>query len=295
MNDKKYLGASLSIKVCRDYNIDDLKVIKFAVNSLGIKHFRLMSYWDEIEKVPGTYDFEYLDKQFRRLEKLGGKVTLAIGKRQPRWPECHMPEWALILDKDEWYKRLFIFIRKVVERYKNSPSLISYQLENEALLKAFGDCKDGDYSRKRLKKELNLIKKIDKNHPVIMSLSNNWGLPILGPFPDIFGFSLYRIIYKKGKYRKSIFPLWWYKLRAALIKVYTKKSVFIHELQAEPWGPRANHEMSKAEQLKSMNIRQIHQNIKFAKKANLQPIYLWGLEWWFVTYKNSKKIRSIIS
>ena len=114
-----------------------------------------------------------------------------------------------------------------------------------------------------------------------MSLSNNWGFPILGPFPDIFGISLYRVSYSNGKYSRSIFPVWWYKLRARIVRLYSKKPVFIHELQAEPWGPRANHEMERAEQLKSMNIKQLETNINFARKTNLYPVFLWGLEWWY--------------
>jgi hypothetical protein len=281
MTKQSQFGASLSIKVCRDYDIDDLKVIKYAVQELGITNFRLMSYWDEIEITPGKYNFNYLDKQFRAIEKFGGSITLAVGKRQPRWPECHMPDWASNLSKDEWYKYLFEFISAVVKRYKNSSALKSYQLENEALLRAFGECKDGDYSRKRLNKELKIIKSLDKKHPVIMSLSNNWGFPVFGPFPDIFGISLYRINYSNGKYRKSIFPVWWYELRAKIINIYTGKPVFIHELQAEPWGPKANHEMSKKQQYESMNPSQLKDNIVFAKQTNLHPIYLWGLEWWF--------------
>jgi hypothetical protein len=285
-------GASLSVKVCRDYAIDDLKVIKYAFNELGIKNFRLMSYWDEIETTPEKYNFEYLDKQFRLIENLGGKVSLAVGKRQPRWPECHIPSWALIQTNKEWYDKLYLFLETTVERYKNNPALLSYQLENEALLKEFGNCKDGDYNRERLKKELSIIKALDKKHPVIMSLSNNWGFPVFGPFPDIFGFSLYRINYGQGKYTRSLFPAWWYKLRASIIKLYSGKKALIHELQTEPWGPKANHEMSVPEQFESMSLDQLSGNIQFAKKTELYPIYLWGLEWWF--YLNSEKFNNII-
>jgi hypothetical protein len=45
--------------------------------------------------------------------------------------------------------------------------------------------------------------------------------------------------------------------------------------------------MSKNEQNKSMNTKQINENLIFAKKTNLFPIYLWGLEWWYAN-KNNK-------
>ncbi len=51
-----------------------------------------MSYWNEHEKTQGTLDFDELDKQFKQIEQAGGVITLALGARQPRWPENHWPK-----------------------------------------------------------------------------------------------------------------------------------------------------------------------------------------------------------
>lgn len=286
-----YYGASLSVKVCRDYSINQLEVLNFAVKDLGIKHFRLMSYWDEIEPNIGQYNFADLDEQFRLLEKLGAKISLSIGIKQPRWPECHAPKWTNKITQPQKEEALLSFIELVIKRYKNSPALLNYQLENEALLKNFGDCPNHIYSRSLLKKELSLVKQIDPKRNIIMSVSNNWGLPILGPLPDIFGFSLYRIMHRNGKYHRSIFPVWWYKLRAKVITFYTKKPVLIHELQLEPWGPNANHEMNANEQAHSMSLSQLQSNLIFARKTKLYPIYFWGLEWWYVKSKQDNSFK----
>lgn len=300
MNKNNYFGVSLSVYACNDFKLDHIEVLNFAIEELGIKHFRLMSYWNLIEQEPGTYDFSYLDKQFAVIEKAGGSVSLCLGKRQPRWPECHMPDWALKMSKSDWQKQLNEFIAKVVTRYKDNPALISYQLENEALLKNFGYCPDGDYSRRRLRRELRLVKSLDSQKPVMMSLSNGWGLPVIGPMPDVYGMSLYTISFNNGAYRQTVFRPRWFKLRSRIIKLYTGRNSFIHELQAEPWGPKNNSKLSYSEQLKSMPLDRIEYNIKFAKQTGLFPIYLWGLEWWSYCSKNgncaiSKEIKKLLA
>jgi hypothetical protein len=193
-----------------------------------------------------------------------------------------MPKWAEKLPAEEWYKALNNYIKVVVNRYKNHPALVSYQLENEALLKDFGFCPDGDYNRERLKNEFELVKRLDPKHPVIMTLSDSWGIPIRAPKPDAYAMSLYRITQnRKGKYRYSKRPPIFYKIRARAIKTIKRRPVFIHELQAEPWLGGSILDFTVDEQLKHMTRGQIRKNIKFARKIGVEPIDLWGLEWWY--------------
>src|SRR4051812_32096004 len=63
---------------------------------IGVKHFRLVSYWSDMEQTPGRYDFSQLDWQFKKAEARHAKIVLTVGLRQPRWPECHAPNWANI-------------------------------------------------------------------------------------------------------------------------------------------------------------------------------------------------------
>lgn len=275
-------GTSLSIKQCRNFNINDQDVIKYAVKELGIKRFRLMSYWDEIEKDKNKYSYDYLDKQIRLITKLTmqkGEITLCLGARQPWWPESHWPDWTKNITNEQRNKALIKFIKLVVDRYKNEKIIVSWQLENEALLKRFGE--NGDFDRQRIINEYNLVKKLDPKRPIIMSTSTSWGIPFRNPIPDIVGFSYYRITHDSTKYRKSIYQPSIFKIRAKLIKIIWNKPCFIHELQAEPWGPKAIWEMSKEEQYKSMSPEILKSNLDAAMQTNLYPIDLWGLEWWY--------------
>jgi hypothetical protein len=175
------------------------------------------------------------------------------------------------------------FITKVVERYKNRNVIIEWQLENEALLKTFGEA--GDFDRKRLQNEFRLIKQLDPMRPIVMTTSTSWGIPLRKPIPDKVGFSYYRIVHNKGRYRYSIYQPSIFKLRAVFIRLVWRHPSFIHELQAEPWGPKEIWNMTPKEQNKSMSIHHLRYNLKAAAKTGLYPIDLWGLEWWYWRYK----------
>lgn len=238
-----------------------------------------MSYWNEHEKTQGTFDFDELDKQFKQIEQAGGVITLALGARQPRWPENHWPKWAWEATKEKRTKALLNYISAVVERYKDSPALISYQLENEALLEDFGVKPEVD--RIRLRQEYELIKSLDSTKPIIMTTSNSWGIPFRQPIPDIVGFSFYHTLYNKGAYHQSNFYPWTHRLRKLLIKMIHRKPTFIHELQCEPWGHTAIWKMSVSEQDKSMSPDHIQENFKLARAIKAPPLDLWGGEWWY--------------
>lgn len=285
-----FYGVSFSLHRCSELGVNKKTVLRAALSDLGVQRARLMSYWNIHEPSRGKYNFSELDWQMNMAAKYDAKVSLCIGKRQPRWPECHIPKWAAKLSKEEWYAALFDFICLVVDRYKNHPALESWQLENEAFLKSFGHCPDNDYNRRRLQKELELIKTRDPNHPVIMTLSDSWGLPFRKPVPDIYAMSLYRVtINKNGRYAYSKRPAIFYKTRAHLISTLTGRPVFIHELQAEPWLKHAILKSSVKEQLEYMNPEILSGIFRYAQATGMRPIDLWGLEWWYWLKTEQKK------
>ncbi len=276
---RKVFGVSFSLKQCRNFGIDPHHTLDWLIEEAGFRRFRLMSYWDEHEKQPGAYDFTELDWQMDRIAAAGGQVTLALGARQPRWPENHWPEWAWKTDKRTRSTALLAFVKTVVKRYRHHPALVSYQLENEALLQKFG--RRAEVDRPRLRQELALVKELDPHHPVIMSTSTSWGIPLRRPTPDIVGFSYYQIVYSHGAYRRAFHKPWLHRGRKRLIAWLKRRPVFIHELQLEPWGPKAIWEMPLTEQDKSMGPIQIAQNVALARATNAWPVDLWGGEWWY--------------
>jgi len=257
------------------------------LEDLNIKNIRLVSYWSEGEKNKGEYNFTELDWQFQEAEKRGIEVSLSIGLRQPRWPECHMPEWSKNLTKEEWYPELKKYLTATVARYKDSPNLKSYQLENEYFLKDFGVCPD--YSRERLVDEFNLVKSIDSKTPLVLSRSNNYGgFAINEPVPDIYGISVYRKVYNQSLgFVTYPFPAWYYAFLAAGQQAITGRPSIIHEFQLEPWlkdGEMKN--ASVEDQDKTMSPEDIKLNIDFARKTGIKEVYFWGSEWWYWRLQN---------
>lgn len=275
----KTYGVSFSTKQCRAFSIDEERCLDWLLNDAGFRRFRLMSYWNEHEKTKGKYNFKALDAQIDQIEAAGGEITLCLGARQPRWPENHWPDWAWKTTKEKRTEALLKYIEKVVKRYNKRNCIVSWQLENEALLKQFG--RRPEIDRERLKTEYALVRKLDPKRPIIMSTSNGWGVPMRQPIPDIVGFSYYGIMHKHDAYHRTVHRPWLFKLRKAIIAYWWQRPAFIHELQCEPWGPTSIWSMSITEQDNSMDIYQIEQNIREARKIKATPIDLWGAEWWY--------------
>lgn len=279
------LGATFIPDYAERLGTDPKETLSAMLYDLDIRHVRLVSYWDNIESQRGSYDFSETDWQFRMAEEANAKVSLAVGLRQPRWPECHMPGWAHKESKDVWYPELKKFMTAVIERYRTSPALVSYQLENEFFLTVFGECEDFD--RDRLIEEAELVKKLDPHHKLIISRSNNGiGLPIGKPRPDEFGVSVYKRVWDKTvtkRYFKYPFPAWFYGSLAGGGKILTGKDLIIHELQAESWTPDG-YDITDApisELYKSMNPERLKDRFAYAEASGMKHIDLWGVEWWY--------------
>ncbi|MDQ3094195.1 MAG: beta-galactosidase [bacterium] len=281
------IGATFIPNYSRYFGLDPKENMDAMINELGVRQFRLVSYWKEIEKTEGQYDFTELDWQFEKVAAAGGKVSLAIGLRQPRWPECHPPDWinARADNIDVWYPKLRTFMSKVIERYGNNPTLESYQLENEFFMTVFGICPD--HSRWRLVEEYDLVKSLDKDTPVTISRSNNWiGLPLGDPRPDEFAISVYKRVWDKSvtkRYFEYPLPAWFYASLAGGAEIFTGNDMVIHELQAESWLPEGmNMQTASTEELsKSLNAERLKDRIKYGVATGMRDIYLWGPEWWY--------------
>jgi hypothetical protein len=217
----------------------------------------------------------------------GAKVSLSIGLRQPRWPECHEPNWVTIdpTNQKAWKPQLFQFIEAVINHYKDNPALGNYELENEFFMKVFGECKDFD--RARLVDEFNLVKAMDPAHKVIVSRSDNWiGIPVGQPTPDEFAISVYKRVWDATithRYFEYPLPAWFYASLAGSEELLSGKDMIIHELQAEPWTPNGKliTEISVDEMYKSMNPQRLKDRIAYGEATGMRTVDLWGAEWWY--------------
>lgn len=279
------LGVTFIADYARSLGLDPRETYQATLDELGVKHLRLVSYWKNVEPTEGQYDFSELDYEIQQAEAHNAKVTLAIGLRQPRWPECHAPDWVdTTKPVGEWQPQLERYMTAVINRYKASPALESYQLENE-FFNRFGECYNFD--RTRLDQELALVRKLDPKHPVIVSRSNNYvGFTLKQPLPDIVGISVYRRVWDGNvskRYFQYPFPSWYYGFLAGAQQLLTGTPSVLHELQTEPWPPEGKNitDISLEEQNKTFDAERFKTTVEFGKQTGLKQIDLWGVEYWY--------------
>ena len=249
-------------------------------DDLKVKRIKLITHWDLLEPEKDKFDFKDLDWQIEKAGEKGVKILLVIGMKTPRWPECHIPEWAKDFSKEEQQKEILELLEKIVLRYQGQTSIVMWQVENEPFF-PFGECpwSDKDF----LKMEVGLVKSLDER-PVLISDSGEGSLWIrTAQIGDIVGTTLYKKVWVSQikSYLHYPFPEVFYYRKAQLIEELFGKKVICVELQAEPWGPVLLYDLPIEEQEKTMNLEQFKNIINLAKRTGLDEFYLWGAEWWF--------------
>jgi len=275
-------GMNFSQKHAQNLGLDWQKTYFALLDDLEVKNIKLITHWDLIEPEKDKYNFEDLDWQVRKTEEKGVKILLVIGMKTGRWPECHIPEWAKNLTKEEQQEEILEMIEKIVSRYKDSRTIELWQVENEPFF-PFGECPWVD--KNFLKKEINLVKSLNPNRPIIISDSGEFSFWVTAAkLGDIVGTTLHRRVWSK-ELKIYVTHYWfrpiYYWRKSQIIKKLFDKEVIVVELQAEPWCPTLLYDCSLGEQKKTMNLAQFRKNIEFAKKTGLDKFYLWGGEWWY--------------
>jgi len=280
------IGTSFIPSYATKLGLDPQKTLDAILNDLDVKQLRLVSYWSEIEPSDDQYDFSQLDWQFAKANAAGAKVSLSVGLRQPRWPECHAPSWVdTAQPTSAWQPQLEEFMTMVIKRYKDNPALQSYQVENEYFLTAFGECQNFD--RQRLVDEYALVKSLDPAHPAIVNRSNNGlGIPLYAPKADVYGVSIYKRVWDSGfshRYLEYPQPAWYYSFMAGVQKLVQGRELIAHEMQAEAWPPNGQEivNTSLEEQNKSLNADRLAGRFDYARGTGLRSIDMWGAEYWY--------------
>ncbi len=282
-NSKMEFHISFSDIYAESLGLDWRKAYQEILDELKPQKIRIAAYWNQIEKSPGQYDFSRVDWQIEEAQKRNVKVILAFGLKAPRWPECFIPQFY---EKNKVLREeaLLEYEKILVERYKDKDNIIMWQVENEPFLPFFGDCPEGAVDKELVDKEIMLVKSIDDSRPIILTDSGELSLWYqVAKRGDIFGTTLYRIIYKEpfGYLKYPLGPNF-FRIKGFFIKFFAKQNnIIIIELQAEPWAAGWIPHLSVEEQYKSMNPEKFNQIIDYAQKTKFKESYLWGVEWWY--------------
>jgi hypothetical protein len=274
-------GTAFSKPFAIEMGLDWQETYLAILDGLKPPSLRLPIYWEDVEPKTGEFDFKDYDWMISEAEKRNIKLILVIGRKLPRWPECHLPAWASSLDSAGQQEQVLNLLTQIVGKYKETPNLYLWQVENEPFLN-FGECPlfGADF----LGKEVSLVKSLDSQHKIMVTDSGELSMWVqAAKQADVFGTTMYRTVYNKYiGYLVYPLPPRFFWLKTNIVHwFYPGRPIIVSELQAEPWGPKLLYETSLEEQAKSMNIEQFHANIEYAKQVGFPEVYLWGAEWWY--------------
>lgn len=273
------LGVTFSKTYAEELGLDWREVYLATLDDLKVRHIRLPLYWNDIESEQGNYQWDDYDWMVTNAQTRGVALTVVVGAKVPRWPECYVPDWARsngsVLDEEA----LLSYIQRAVQRYSTSTAVSAWQVENEAHFPFGENCPTPDPVR--LKREIDLVRSLD---PRLIQLTVSGELEPWLPLAvraDQIGYSLYRTTYNPyiGYFRYPLPPAW-YALRSLLVRPWVARTV-VSELQAEPWFPEAIAQRSLRDWYDVFTEEDLRDNVMFARQIGADEVYLWGVEWWY--------------
>lgn len=295
MDKKPILGASFSHRHLLSLGIEPTVALD-EYRKLNFPWIRLGCYWDEIEKKKGNFNFEIIENLISLSQKLKLKVILTVGMKAPRYPEYYLPKWLerkIKLKEGEMFdscpraltSHLENYLTVTVKRLKKYPAIKVWQVENEPLDPSGPH--SWQISPRLLKKEIKIVRVLDPSRSILVNL---WGnqLTLRNLYPkavklgNIVGLDIYFRVPK---------PFFWRfchysgpldsdeKLRKIFKKIKKSgKSVWLTELQAEPWEP--NELVTTKRNPPSCLPKHILQNYERVQNWGLDGALFWGFEWW---------------
>ena len=279
-------GTTFSKYFANEMGLDWRAAYKAIINDLKPKKIRLIANWNAIEREQNLYDFADLDWQVGEAAKNHIPIILVVGEKAPRWPECYIPGWASSMSSEEKNLELNSYIREVILRYRDSPAIEMWQVENEPFLN-FGECRRRTVEE--MQSEIAVVKAIDSR---LVLITDGGELGLWKPaanLGDVFGTTMYRRVYPKiigpifGLIDYPITPNY-FRLKETVIRQFTNKpdqQYIVIELQGEPWSPKYLNITPIDWQLKNFSPQYFSETIDFAKATGFETYYLWGAEWWY--------------
>ena len=277
-------GMSFNTPYARELGLDWQAAYDAILDELGVRQLRLAAHWSMVEPIPNVYNFAELDYQIARAEEVGAEVVFAVGRRLPRWPECHTPDWAQDISTQERNASQLRYMETVINRYKNSPAITTWQVENEPFLAVFAFDYCGELDTDFLDTEIDLVRQLDPTRPILVTDSGNLGT-LSGAYSrgDLFGTSVYVHFWNPelGQFR-TLLPSWFYRVKDNLMALrYGEKPTYLIELSAEPWLLEPIVDVPLDIQFTRMNLEKFEDILTYAKGTRYQMQYLWGAEWWY--------------
>ncbi len=278
---ENFWGVTFSRKYATELGLDWKTAYQQMLTELKVKNLRLPIYWDDIEPVNNQWQTADYDWMLEEAEKNNVSVIAVIGRRQPRWPECHDPKWLSGLSAEEIAQEQLVMVEQAVTHFRQSSAITMWQLENEYFVTWFGNCPQ--MPPELLDSEINLLRRLDRR-PLLLTDSGEFSRwRQIADRADIIGTTMYRVAWNQYTgYTYSAWPAWFYQLKAQMIG-FAQEQMMVAELQAEPWPPahKSIQGLSAKEIDKSFSLKQFATNSELARRTKFSSAYFWGVEWWY--------------
>ncbi len=276
-------GVTFSTLYAEEIGLDWREVYRATLDDLDVQHLRIPVYWDRVEKTKDVYDWSEIDFQLQEAKTRDADIILAIGRRVPRWPECHIPQWAKERSWEEQKKEILDMLRVTIERYKDESTVSTWQVENEPYLRYFADGTCGEFDERFLHEEIALVHSLD-SRPILQTDGGNFGTWV-GAYRagDVFGTSMYLYFWRPdiGAFR-TVLPAAYYHAKSNLVRMlFGEKRIILSELSLEPWLAAHINDVPIDEQISRMSVEKMGEIIEYAHQSPFDTQYLWGVEWWY--------------
>jgi len=271
---------------------------------------RLPVYWDLTQPSPGLLDFTVTDQllevvaDHNRASPRPTRVILTIGARNFLFPELHAPAWAGPRQQPELglaqqgsdYRAYF---NATLLRYRASPLLYAWQIENEAFDYVVNETTgDDQIAPEQMAWEISQAHRLDPSHRAVTTTFDGWNVMVdwlqtnfvslldgLRGYPsghpaatlqagDALGLDLYvdgpstpfrfASVALRTSWKAEAIGYW-----SALAKAQGKQ-VWLTEMQAQPWALDPG----------DFTTDNLLVSAKVYRNAPLQVVLLWGVETW---------------
>jgi hypothetical protein len=277
-------GVSFNTPYAKELGLPWREVYIAILDELQVRHLRLAAHWPMIEPIDDVWNFSEIDEQLQLAKEHGADVVLGVGRRLPRWPECHVPEWAKDMTWEEQQTQIRAYIEAVVTRYKDNPTVVYWQVENEPFLTVFAYEHCGSLDNDFLDEEIALVRSLDPDTPILVTDSGNLGT-WFGAYSrgDLFGTSVYVYLYnpETGPFRTVLPPETYVVKKQVMKMLFGKKETMLIELSIEPWLDGSVADVPLTAQLERMPLENFDEILSYARDTRLERQYLWGAEWWY--------------
>jgi len=291
----------------------DYRVAFKRLEAMHFRVIRLSTYWDQVDRE----GYDQLDWLMSEARKSHQPVALTVGMKALGWPEFFIPASAApvgglhqgqdVATDSAFREAALSFVDATVDRYRDNPVLIAWQVENEPFNRA-GPQRlwiDAEF----LRDEIASVRALDGHHrPVIVNAFSHFnlvfdqasarqgfdfrqwlgfdadsaerdGLSVLGR-GDVLGLDVYTAIGYQflGSDHLSHADGDWPDRLARVRDLAHKqgKLAWITEAQAEPWES-SDLNYANPKSTSPSAIRGIFANLK---DAGFTTVLFWGSEYW---------------